>query len=228
MDRRHQGYWKDWNNIEKHLKSAMAEYHGLVPTRSQFVKLGLQGLELAIQNYWGGLTEIRKKFNVLGLKYCQQCGTVKNRNRFRKRHGGYTIDPMCKVCSDEELREYRGTTRGRSAEILRRVRNRARIKNLEFNLDRNWIEKKLISISDRCELTGIKFTHPYQAKVSYYPFSLSVDRIDSKKGYTKDNVRFIILQLNAALQSGTDKNFEMIAIKFLESRGFSCQKIKEE
>jgi len=222
------GYWKHWNNLEKCLLEVMASNHGLIPTKSQFAELGLRGLETAIQNYWGGLTKIRKKFGVFGLKYCRQCDTVKTRDGFRNRQGGYTIDSICRECSHQSVRDYRGTVRGRSAEILRRVKNRAKSKNLEFNLDRDWIEKKLISICDRCELTGIKFTHPYQAKVGYYPFSLSVDRINSSKGYTKDNVRFIILQLNAALQSGSDENFELIAIKFLKNRGFSCQKTKEE
>ncbi len=80
------GYWKDWDNIEKHLKELMADNHGLIPTKLVFWKAGLSGLNTAITEYWGGLEKIRKQFGVDGLKYCSQCEKVKNRDDgFRNR-----------------------------------------------------------------------------------------------------------------------------------------------
>jgi hypothetical protein len=55
-----------------------------------------------------------------------------------------------------------------------------------------------------CALTGITMTWEYSSdenKGFYssvkYPFNLSPDRIDSSKGYTKDNLQFVCNRVNA-------------------------------
>ena len=46
----------------------------------------------------------------------------------------------------------------------------------------------------KCALSGVDMTWGLGA---YYPTSLSIDRIDSKEGYTKDNVRLLCYAVNA-------------------------------
>jgi hypothetical protein len=55
-----------------------------------------------------------------------------------------------------------------------------------------------------CALTGITMTWEYSSdenKDFYssvkYPYNLSPDRIDSSKGYTKDNLQFVCNRVNA-------------------------------
>lgn len=61
-------------------------------------------------------------------------------------------------------------------------------------LDFDWAWAKLSSQSFCCELTGIPFTWGTKEATT-----LSIDRIDPTKGYTKDNVRFVCWWVNTAM-----------------------------
>lgn len=75
---------------------------------------------------------------------------------------------------------------------LERMRKRAKEKNIEFNLTKQWLEDKLKI--NRCEITGIPFV--YEPVMNpYYPV---LDRKNNKKGYTKDNCVLILNLLNCA------------------------------
>jgi len=68
----------------------------------------------------------------------------------------------------------------------------SREKNLDININSEWLEPKLRN--GVCEVTGIPFT----LDGKHGPFMPSLDRIDPKKGYTKDNVQVVILMHNSA------------------------------
>lgn len=75
------------------------------------------------------------------------------------------------------------------------VKARARKAGLAFSLTPEWFA---IRYSDgRCELTGI----PFAAKVPGVTLSArypSVDRCNSKRGYTEENSRMVLFALNAS------------------------------
>jgi len=73
---------------------------------------------------------------------------------------------------------------------LSRLRKRATQKKLGFDLDDEWLTKK--AARGVCEITGIPFDYN---ELAFVP---SVDRIDSTKGYTKDNCMLILWLLNIA------------------------------
>ena len=62
-----------------------------------------------------------------------------------------------------------------------------------------------------CELTGLPFCldKPNNG-ASTHPYAPSIDRIDSNKEYTKDNIRIVLWAVNAATNQFTDK--EMLPI----------------
>ena len=62
-----------------------------------------------------------------------------------------------------------------------------------------------------CEMTGLPFCldKPNNG-VSTHPYAPSIDRIDSNKDYTKDNIRIVLWAVNAATNQFTDK--EMLPI----------------
>ena len=50
-----------------------------------------------------------------------------------------------------------------------------------------------------CSYTGYKLIHPYENKGKQQtPYLASIDRIDSTKGYVKDNIEFVCLVINYA------------------------------
>jgi hypothetical protein len=80
-------------------------------------------------------------------------------------------------------------------------------------VDRSW--DRLVKNDFKCEITKIPFSfEPSQ------PNSMSIDRIDNTKGYTKDNVRFVCWWLNCAMnQWGLDKLKEMIDLWYKNKDG---------
>ena len=62
-----------------------------------------------------------------------------------------------------------------------------------------------------CQMTGLPFCldKPNNG-ASTHPYAPSIDRIDSNKGYTKDNIRIVLWAVNAATNQFTDK--EMLPI----------------
>jgi hypothetical protein len=47
----------------------------------------------------------------------------------------------------------------------------------------------------KCHYTGLEL---FPSNIKWYPFQPSLDRIDNKKGYTKDNVIIVARGLNSA------------------------------
>lgn len=57
----------------------------------------------------------------------------------------------------------------------------------------------------KCQLTGLMFDFKPSEKTFRNPYAPSLDRIDSHKGYTKDNVRVVLTAVNEALGEHTDE-----------------------
>lgn len=77
---------------------------------------------------------------------------------------------------------------------LSALRKRARKRRLDFNLDSKWLNKKLSS--GVCEATGVSFIINNDSTIN--PNHHSIDRIDSDKGYTKDNCKIVSQIYNVA------------------------------
>ena len=97
---------------------------------------------------------------------------------------------------------------GRASVLLSSCRGRARRNKLEFDLTKKWILERL---RGNCELTGIEFNF----EEARGPKAPSVDRIDSTKGYTKDNCRVILWSLNCAFSTWGAEDFSEIALAWL-------------
>lgn len=81
----------------------------------------------------------------------------------------------------------------RVEKLLDRIRKRARKKKIDYDLDLLWLIDRIQK--GRCEYTGIKFKlEPHITTLN--PFYPSIDRIDSNKGYTKDNCKVVIIGFN--------------------------------
>jgi hypothetical protein len=102
-----------------------------------------------------------------------------------------------KEISNKRNAAQRLRNKGRARELLTNAKNRAKEKNLDFNLTKLWVLQKLDA--GVCELSGIPFDLQPTDKTHFNPFSPSIDKIDAKKGYTFDNSRVIITSLNMAL-----------------------------
>jgi hypothetical protein len=107
--------------------------------------------------------------------------------------------------------------------LLINSKHRANKHKIEFNLT---YEDLLTLYNDNngcCKLTGICFdlekNNEKFKNYKFYPTAISLDKIDSFKGYTKDNVRLVICAMNIALhQYGTDFFESMICAYITKNR----------
>lgn len=82
--------------------------------------------------------------------------------------------------------------------LITAAKNRAKIKNLEFNLCIDNVFPKLLYQNFRCAVLNVEFDLRFSSDFSVSPFGISIDKIDSKKGYTADNVQLVCNIVNMA------------------------------
>ena len=102
---------------------------------------------------------------------------------------------------DRFYKEFR-TLEGKARALYDGAKFRAKKDNLEFNLTLDHI-KNLLSFGV-CDLTKIPFSYELH-EFRQNPRAPSLDKIDSSKGYTIENVRVVLWLVNAALQECSDK-----------------------
>jgi hypothetical protein len=57
-----------------------------------------------------------------------------------------------------------------------------------------------------------------------FPFSPSIDRIDSNKGYTKDNCRLVCTIVNFGLHRFGEQIYEYVCSEYLKTQGYTVTK----
>lgn len=160
-------------------------------------------------------------------KLCFTCRDMLDIELFRikeKKRGrgkGKYRNNVCKKCEQTAVEQYRTTDLGIAAEIARRHKHVCKVESLPYDLDKHWILEKLNSLSWKCELTGLPFNLKRNIADKRQGFqwdSVSVDRLNPKGGYTKDNVRFVINQVNVFRQNHPDEQMYMVAKALLDYR----------
>lgn len=128
-----------------------------------------------------------------------------NRERYRTYHREYFHTYKARKLATTPWRE-----------IFFGTKQRAKVKNIEFALDQKWFAARW---TGRCELTGLSFSDPAsRTGHKNKHFSPSVDRIDPKGGYTKDNCRIVLWAVNCLKQDGVDEIMYDIAQALIKNR----------
>jgi hypothetical protein len=88
------------------------------------------------------------------------------------------------------------------------LKNRAKNKNLVFNLTGNDLWSLFLKQNKKCALSGLTIIFPsaWGAK-SKTQITASLDRIDSTQGYIKDNVQWVHKKINSMKMDMTDQEF---------------------
>lgn len=102
------------------------------------------------------------------------------------------------------------------------AKSRAKDKNIEFNLTREWITEQMKD--DKCAVSGESFIYTPYKSAAYNPYAPSLDRIDSSKGYTTDNVQVVLVSINTFKMQGSDENVIELANKISENNKSKIEK----
>lgn len=103
-------------------------------------------------------------------------------------------DPDYFLKNKQRCEKFYASTVGRAKTLFKSAQRRSVNYNKKVDFDYKWILKKLEA--GVCEVTGINFDFEKPHDTSKNPYAPSIDRIDSSKGYCKDNVRIVLWQYN--------------------------------
>lgn len=141
----------------------------------------------------------------LGLSsFCKDC----NNNYYRVRHKNPEVkakrraryiknsleNPDFKEKQKKISKKYYESILGRAKTIMKGVDDRCKKKNMECDIDIGLIEDRIIS--GFCQVTNLPFDLTTKQDSKKNPYAPSIDRIDQSKGYTRDNVRIVLWQVN--------------------------------
>jgi hypothetical protein len=127
------------------------------------------------------------------LNCCSKCNKNKNRNSFYKNNLS-----ICKDCKKEINKKNR--FENYKSYLLSVAKQRAKYKNLEFNINENdfYIPSICPILKINLSLIGNIDSRP------------TIDRIDNSKGYIKNNIRIISFRANRIKNDSTKKELEAI------------------
>lgn len=112
---------------------------------------------------------------------------------------------ICKDClADQNRNQY---TMGQR--LYERSSKSARSRGIEYNLDEEFLDELLDKQHNRCCYSNVEFGNSFEDKLTYP----TVDRIDSSKGYTKDNVCLCSFMCNVMKHNLTTDQFKDIITK---------------
>lgn len=132
------------------------------------------------------------------MKYCFQCKTKKITSEFSKRKKSSDgLQTICKKCRSNNHFEKQLTSYGRAYQLVSDAKKRALKRERDFNVELENIQA--IIEEGTCQLTGLKFDLSPGQNGRQNAYAPSIDRIDSKKGYTKENTRVVLWAVNSAL-----------------------------
>jgi len=121
-------------------------------------------------------------------KYCEKECWVDRKN----------IEHCSRNCANIYLRKIKDPLEFYFREKLSRLRSNAKNRNKHFDLKWEDLLEQYYKQNKNCFYTNIEMTLTYSVKSEKVcpPKQLSVDRIDSNKGYTKDNIVLCLFCIN--------------------------------
>lgn len=98
----------------------------------------------------------------------------------------------CGVCRGKRERASKsGCIEDKARIMIAKTKNRAKNNNLPFEIDALWIVMQWYKQHGRCSLSGRPMT------LAFGPCGVSLERINSDKGYTRRNTVLVALQVNS-------------------------------
>lgn len=174
------------------------------PVHSEIISSGYQVCKIC---------NIRKPVKEFYANGCFQDGVKKYRT-------------SCKSCVLEKLKNnqkeiYKSKSQKRSSSpknFISGILNHAasRKQHLGFNIDLVYLLNLYEKQSGKCAISGVDMT--YLAGNGKISTNISIDRIDSSKGYLRDNVQFVCDVVNRMKQDMPQNVFEGWCQKILENK----------
>ena len=122
---------------------------------------------------------------------------------FETKSNKHYCSKECQVVASRALDwlKHKTDPRKRCKQLTSHARKRAKIKDLPFNIDSDYVYKLWEEQEGLCLVSGEEFNLSSPEKFGHCRWNApSLDRITPELGYTKGNIRIVCYQINAALQ----------------------------
>lgn len=137
-------------------------------------------------------------------KPCASCGELQSYLRRNYAIESFLLAKSCKKCSNRQTdnchRGYEGPVR---ISWFTKFKTQAQLRNYEFTITIEDIVTMYEHQNKKCKLSGV----PIGWEDIGTKHSASIDRIDSKKGYTVDNVQLVHKDINMMKQQFSNDYF---------------------
>lgn len=124
---------------------------------------------------------------------------------------------------DEKFPDYATKLKAPSPAIDRQLRDifsnakrNAKARGIEFKIKLDDLIARANASGWRCEVTGIPFSDEKRKGWLRRPYVVSIDRIDSAKGYEAKNIRLVVSAVNLAMNEWGLEIFDRIAREYVK------------
>lgn len=129
---------------------------------------------------------------------CSKCGEIKHVDCFHNSKASKNTSQKvyhCKSCVSAKQTKRNMTEVGYKANLWQNLKTNAKRRGISVNIEKSDIEDMYKAQGGLCAVTGLpmQFSALESGKNSY---AVSVDRIDSDLGYTRENVRLVCARVN--------------------------------
>jgi hypothetical protein len=139
-------------------------------------------------------------------KPCPECKEMQSYLRKNYAEESLKLNKLCKSCSNKKTDNcHRGWHRGIRISWYNKFKTGAETRGLEWSLTPDDVADLMEFQNSKCALTGWSIEFPERGSPQKAPASL--DRIDSKRGYTKDNTQLLTRQVNMMKQQYSQEEF---------------------
>lgn len=128
----------------------------------------------------------------------------------------YALTRAWQEANPDVLRKSRQARNRRPIVMLDNAKRRAAKKNLEYDLDKLWLDDLYARQNGCCAVTGLPLDEKTAEKGIRNPFAISIDRIDNSKGYTRANCRLVCAGVNLAMNEWGESVFLKFAYAVVE------------
>ncbi len=136
------------------------------------------------------------------MKFCPICEEEKEITCFNKNKSRYDgLQSVCKECQKKRDKKYR--QENPTQKTLDNIRQRAKKLGVPFDLELSDLNKVTM-----CPVFNVKLERGARGPTQTSP---SVDRIDPKRGYTKDNIQIMSNLANVMKQDATKEQLLQFA-----------------
>lgn len=160
------------------------------------------------------------------MQLCQCCCGNQQWIPLSKLRRGSTT--RCLSCARKKFITEEGTIDIKSimetlhSRIILGLKDRKKLQAMEFNITPEYLVELYEKQNRKCAVSGqsidIDISKPIMQQ------KLSLDRIDSSKGYIKGNVQWVIKDLNMMKQAYSNEHFKEMCCEVAEQNGYSkCQ-----